>query len=77
MGRMTAIITREGDVFIALCPDPDFASQGASATEARANPADALSLFFEVADASEVTLSSRGEVFVTEATFLLIEEHAA
>jgi predicted RNase H-like HicB family nuclease len=35
--RMTAIIEREDDGFVALCPELDIASQGASIEEARAN----------------------------------------
>jgi hypothetical protein len=35
--QLTAIIEREGDGYVALCPDVDVASQGASIDEARAN----------------------------------------
>ena len=35
--QMTAIIERDGDFFVALCPELDIASQGASVSEARAN----------------------------------------
>jgi predicted RNase H-like HicB family nuclease len=51
--RLTAIIEREGDVFVALCPEFDIASQGASIEEARTNLIEALTLFFEAADPSE------------------------
>jgi len=52
--RLTAIIEREDDRFVALCPEFDIASQGASIEDARANLVEALTLFFETAPASEV-----------------------
>ncbi len=64
--RLTAIIEREDDGFVALCPEFDIASQGASIEEARANLVEALTLFFETADPSEVTRRFRSEVFVTQ-----------
>jgi predicted RNase H-like HicB family nuclease len=63
---MTAIIEREDDGFVALCPDLDIASQGATIEEARANLVEALTLFFETAAPSEVTRRLRGEVFITQ-----------
>jgi predicted RNase H-like HicB family nuclease len=50
--RLTAIIEPEGDV--SLCPELDIVSQGDSLEEARANLIEAVTLFFETADASEV-----------------------
>jgi predicted RNase H-like HicB family nuclease len=64
--RFTAIIEREDDGFVALCPEFDIASEGASIEEARANLIEALTLFFETASASEVTRRFRSEVFVTQ-----------
>ena len=64
--RMTAIIEREDDGFVALCPELDIASQGASIEEARANLVEALTLFFEVAEESEVARRLHNEVFVTQ-----------
>jgi predicted RNase H-like HicB family nuclease len=64
--RLTALIEREDDGFVALCPELDIASQGASVEEARANLVEALTLFFETADASEVARRYRKEVFVTQ-----------
>ena len=63
---MTAIIEREDDGFVALCPELDIASQGSTIEEARANLIEALALFFETADQSEVSRRLRGEVFVTQ-----------
>lgn len=64
--RLTAIIEREGDGYVALCPELDIASQGATVEEARRNLVEALELFFETADRSEVKSRLHGEVFVTQ-----------
>ncbi|MEG4342955.1 type II toxin-antitoxin system HicB family antitoxin [Microcoleus sp. A003_D6] len=52
--QFTAIIEREGDGYISLCPELDIASQGDNIEEARQNFIEALELFFETADPSEV-----------------------
>ena len=52
--QMAAIIEREGDSYVALCPELDIASQGASVSEVRANLKEALELFYETASASEI-----------------------
>jgi predicted RNase H-like HicB family nuclease len=64
--RVTAIIEREDDGFVSLCPEFDIVSQGSSIEEAKANLIEALTLFFESADPSEVTRRFRSEVFVTQ-----------
>lgn len=53
--RVTAIIEREQDAFVALCPELDIVSEGASVEEARANLKEALELFFETASRSEIS----------------------
>ncbi len=63
---MTAIIEREEDSFVALCPELDIASQGELIEEARANLVEALKLFFEAASPSEVYRRFHSEVFVTQ-----------
>lgn len=63
--QLTAIIEREGDGYVALCPELDIASQGDSVEEARDNLREALELFFETADRSEIDRRLHGEVFVT------------
>lgn len=63
---MTAIIEREEDGFVALCPELDIASQGGTIEEARANLIEALTLFFETASESEIAKRVHGEVFVTQ-----------
>ncbi|MCU0246533.1 MAG: type II toxin-antitoxin system HicB family antitoxin [Bryobacter sp.] len=64
--RLTAIIEREENGFVALCPELDIASQGCTIEEARANLVEALTLFFETASPSEVSRRFQGEVFVTQ-----------
>ncbi len=63
--RLTALIEREDDMFFSLCPELDIASQGATIEEAHANLKEALTLFFQSADPSEIAERLRGEVFVT------------
>ncbi len=50
----TTIIEREHDSYVAHCPELDIASQGATDEEARRNLAEAVELFFEAADPTEV-----------------------
>lgn len=64
--QLTAIIEREGDGYVALCPELDIASQGDTVAEARANLQEALELFFETASAAEVEQRLRGEVYITQ-----------
>lgn len=47
--RLTAIIERHDEGFVALCPEPDVASEGASIEEARANLIEALTLVSDIA----------------------------
>ena len=64
--RLTAVIEREGDAYVALCPELDIASQGETVEAARSNLAEALALFFETADPLEIEQRLRSEVFVTQ-----------
>jgi predicted RNase H-like HicB family nuclease len=59
--RLTAIIEREDEGFVALCPELDIASQGSSIEDARANLVEALTLFFENASSSEVNRRFRND----------------
>jgi predicted RNase H-like HicB family nuclease len=63
--QLTAIIEREGDGYVALCPEVDVASQGDSIAGARKNLQEALELFFETASQSEIQNRLHGEVYVT------------
>lgn len=62
----TAIIEREDDMYVATCPELDIASQGDSVEEARDNLIEAIELFLEVADPSEINSRLHDEVFVTQ-----------
>ena len=64
--RLTAIVERDGDGYVALCPEMDVASQGDTIVEARDNLAEALTIFFETAPSEEVDRHLRGEVYVTQ-----------
>ena len=64
--RWTAVIHREGDGFVALCPELDVASQGDTIESARDNLREALELFFECASPSEIQARLGEEVFVTQ-----------
>ena len=64
--RLTAIIEREDEGYVALCPELDVASQGDSIEEARTNLVEALTLFFESAEAPEIEKRLRSEIFVTQ-----------
>lgn len=63
--QLTAIVEREGNGYVALCPDVDVASQGDCVAEARANLEEALALFFETASTEEVERRLRSEVCET------------
>lgn len=63
--QFTAVIEREDDGYVSLCPELDIASQGATVEEARNNLIEAIELFFEVADSSEIAARLKSEVFIT------------
>jgi len=63
--ELTAIIEREGDGYVALCPEIDVASQGDTIEEARANLIEALELFFETASSEEIKERLHDEVLIT------------
>lgn len=63
--QLTAIIEREDDMYTALCPELDIASQGNTVEEARDNLVEAIELFFEAADPSEIKERLHNEVFIT------------
>jgi len=63
--ELTAIIEREGNGYVSLCPELDVASQGDTIEEARANLVEALELFFETASPAELRERLHDEVLVT------------
>jgi len=60
-----AVVEKEGDGYLALCPELDVASQGATVEGAMANLKEAVELFLEFADPEEVQRRLHTEVFVT------------
>lgn len=64
--KLTALIEREGDGYVSLCPELDIASQGETVEKARDNLREALELFFESASPEEIKERLRSEVFITQ-----------
>ena len=63
--QLTAIIEREGDGYVSLCPEVDIASQGVTVDDARSNLKEVLELFFEAASLEELERRLHNEVYVT------------
>lgn len=64
--QLTALIEREGNAYVALCPEVDVASQGDTIEEARRNLQEAVELFFETADPREIEERLHSEIYVTQ-----------
>ena len=64
--KLTAIIEREGDGYVTLCPEVDVASQGDTIDEAKKNLRESLELFFEMASPEEIRERLHEEVYVTQ-----------
>ena len=64
--QLAAIIQREGDGYVALCPELDIASQGETVAESRENQIEALESLFETASATEIQHRLHPEVYVTQ-----------
>ena len=63
--QLTAIIEREDNNYVALCPEVDIVSQGNSIEEAKKNLQEALELFFECASQEEINSRLHDEVYIT------------
>ena len=61
----TAIVEKEGDLYVALCPELDVASQGATIEGATSNLKEAVELFPETANEAEIKRRLHTEVFIT------------
>ena len=61
----TAILEKEDDLYVALCPELDVVSQGRTVEEATANLKEAVELFLQCADPEEVRQRLHTQVFVT------------
>jgi len=62
---LTAVITKEDDGYVSLCPELDIASQGDTVEEAKLNLKEAVELFFECASKEEVDKRLSSESFVS------------
>lgn len=63
--KFSAIIEQEGKWYVGICPELDVASQGKTLEEALTNLREAVQLFLESADPSEVTLPSHPPFLTT------------
>ena len=64
--QFTAIIEREDDGYVAICPELDIASQGQTVAEARANLREAIELFLEAASPAEIKGQLKSELYITQ-----------
>ncbi len=53
--KISAVVTREGRLYVAHCPELDVASQGTTVEEALANLREAVELYLEDPDARRPT----------------------
>jgi len=63
--RLTAIFRKEEDMYVALCPELDIASQGYTIEEAKRNLKEAISLFLECASPEEIEQRFSEDVYVS------------
>ena len=63
--QVTAVIEREDDGYVSLCPELDVASQGDSIEQAREHLQEAVELFFECASPEEIDRRMHSEVYIT------------
>jgi predicted RNase H-like HicB family nuclease len=64
--RLTAVIHREEDMYVALCPELDVVSQGETVELARDNLREAVELFLECASDAEVQDRLGEDMYVTQ-----------
>ncbi len=64
--KLSAIIQRENEGYVSLCPELDVASQGDTVEEAKSNLKEALDLFFESAPLKEIQQRLSGEIYVSQ-----------
>lgn len=62
--QLTAVIEREGDWYVATCPELDIVSQGETIEGARSNLLEAVEGFFETASPSEIKRRMKRETYV-------------
>jgi predicted RNase H-like HicB family nuclease len=59
------MLQREGDGYVAVCPELDVASQGATVEQARANLREAVELLLETAGPEEINQRPGSEIYLT------------
>jgi len=64
--QFSSVINKEGEVFVALCPELDIASQGSSIEEALVNLKEAIALYLEDEDVEYETPEFRPLVTLIE-----------
>jgi predicted RNase H-like HicB family nuclease len=62
---VTALLQKEDDGWVALCPELDVASQGDTIEEAKANLREAVELFLKAASPAEIQERLHAEVYLT------------
>ena len=62
----TAIVQKDQDSWIALCPELDVASQGDTIEEAKANLREAVELFLEMASPKELDQRLHTETYLSQ-----------
>lgn len=62
--QLTAVIEREGEGYVATCPEVDVVSQGDTVEAARLNLLEAVEGFFEVASPSEIRRRLKKQTYV-------------
>lgn len=63
---LTALIEREGNLYVATCPQFDVVTQGRTVEEARDNLKEAVELFLECASPAEKAERYRPEFHITD-----------
>lgn len=62
--QLTALIEREGDEYVATCPELDVVSQGNTVEHARLNLLEAVEGFFEAASPSEIRRRLKKQTYI-------------
>ncbi len=66
--ELTAVVEKEDNMYISLCPELDIASQGETSEEAKANLVEAIELFYETASETEITRRLHNELQISRVT---------
>lgn len=66
--ELTAVIEKEDNMYISLCPELDIASQGDTPDEAKSNLIEALELFYEAASETEISGRLHNELQISKVT---------